>query len=84
MLKKIAGAVVVAVSASTLFISGLDAQDSPFKPDTSRPLIAAAEYERGRAGGSGGPRALTRLLRAGRGAPRATSCSSALPSPSSS
>lgn len=46
MLKKIAGAVIVAVSASTLFISGLDAQNSPFKPDTSRPVIAAAEYER--------------------------------------
>jgi kynurenine formamidase len=46
MLKKIAGAVIVAVSASTLFISGLDAQNAPFKPDTSRPVIAAAEYER--------------------------------------
>ena len=45
MLKKIVGAVIVAVAASALSM-GLYAQGSPFKPDTSRPVIASAEYER--------------------------------------
>jgi kynurenine formamidase len=46
MLKKIVGGVIVAVSASALFLGSLHAQGSPFKADTSRPVIAATEYER--------------------------------------
>src|SRR5574339_610501 len=46
MLKKIIGGVIVAVSASALFLSSLHAQGTPFKADTSRPVITAAEYER--------------------------------------
>src|SRR5262245_64985433 len=45
MLKKIVGTVIVAVPASALSIL-LSAQGSSFKPDASRPVIAAAEYER--------------------------------------
>ena len=46
MLKKIVGGVIVALSASALFLGTLHAQSSPFKADTSRPVITAAEYER--------------------------------------
>jgi len=46
MLKKIVGAVIVSISVSALFLISLHAQGSPFKADTSRPVIAAAEYER--------------------------------------
>ena len=41
MLKKIVGGVIVAVSLSALAAAGLSAQNSPFKPDTSRPPIHA-------------------------------------------
>jgi hypothetical protein len=43
MLKKIVGGVIVAVCASGLAAAGLVAQSSPFKPDTSRPVVPATE-----------------------------------------
>jgi hypothetical protein len=46
MLKKIVGGVIVAVSASAVAAVGLVAQGAGFKPDTSRPVIPQAEYER--------------------------------------
>jgi hypothetical protein len=46
MLKKIVGGVIIAVALSALAAVGLSAQNSPFKPDTSRPLTTQAEYDR--------------------------------------
>lgn len=45
MLRKIGGA-IVAISASALAAASLIAQGSSFKPDTSRPVVPAAEYDR--------------------------------------
>jgi kynurenine formamidase len=46
MLKKIVGGVIIAVALSALAAVGLSAQNSPFKPDTSRPLTTQAEFDR--------------------------------------
>jgi kynurenine formamidase len=47
MLKTLVGGGIVGVVACTWAV-GLHSQGSPFKPDTSRPVVASAEYERWR------------------------------------
>jgi kynurenine formamidase len=46
MLQKIVGGLIIAVALSALARATSVAQSSPFKPDTSRPVVTQAEYDR--------------------------------------